>query len=200
MAAKKARSNRYSGLLSTRARGVSDQRPWRSLTALAVVIVALYATMFGVNATHPRLAIDLAGGTSAVFAAVLPHNRQRRSAGDMGQAVAIMQERVNGYGVSEATVNKEGSDTIDVEIPGQYSQATVDSIGATAHLYFRPVLEEPARRRHADHRHGERHLVARPTRHRVRHEQRQGERQHLRVGGFHRQREGHRAVRPVRDR
>jgi preprotein translocase subunit SecD len=58
----------------------------------------------------------------------------------MAQAVSIMQARVNGYGVSEATVTQEGSNTIDVEIPGQYAQATVDSIGATAHLYFRPVL------------------------------------------------------------
>ena len=143
MAAKKARSNRYSGLLSTRNRGVADQRPWRSLAALAVILVALYATMFGVHATHPRLAIDLAGGTSAVFTADMP-NGGTPTSGDMGQAVGIMQERVNGYGVSEATVTQEGSNTIDVEIPGQYSQTTVDAIGATAHLYFRPVLTETA--------------------------------------------------------
>ncbi|HET9170808.1 MAG TPA: protein translocase subunit SecD [Actinospica sp.] len=139
MAAKKARSNRYSGLLSTKSRGVADQRPWRPLAALAVILVALYATMFGVHATHPRLAIDLAGGTSAVFTADMP-NGGTPSASDMGQAVSIMQERVNGYGVSEATVTQEGANTIDVEIPGQYSQSTVDSIGATAHLYFRPVV------------------------------------------------------------
>ena len=142
MAAKKARGNRYSGLLSTKSRGVADQRPWRWLALLGVALVALYATMFGVNATHPRLAIDLAGGTSAVFTADLPHGTP--SAADMGQAVNIMQARVNGYGVSEATVTQEGSNTIDVEIPGQYSQTTVDSIGATAHLYFRPVLTESA--------------------------------------------------------
>jgi preprotein translocase subunit SecD len=143
VAAKKARSNKYSGLLSTRSRGVASQRPWRSLAALAVLLVALYATMFGVHATHPRLAIDLAGGTSAVFTADMP-NGGAPSGADMGQAVGIMQERVNGYGVSEATVTQEGSNTIDVEIPGQYSQATVDAIGATAHLYFRPVLTEAA--------------------------------------------------------
>ena len=143
MAAKKARSNKYSGLLSTRSRGVASQRPWRSLAALAVLLVALYATMFGVHATHPRLAIDLAGGTSAVFTADMP-NGGTPSGADMGQAVGIMQNRVNGYGVSEATVTQEGPNTIDVEIPGQYSQTTVDAIGATAHLYFRPVLTEAA--------------------------------------------------------
>jgi preprotein translocase subunit SecD len=139
VAAKKARSKKYSGLLSTRARGAADNRPWRPLAALGVVLVALYATMLGVHATHPRLAIDLAGGTSAVFTAEMPKGGAPSSS-EMDQAVAIMQERVNGYGVSEATVNKEGTDTIDVEIPGQYSQDTVNSIGATAHLYFRPVL------------------------------------------------------------
>ena len=143
MAAKKARGNKYSGLLSTRSRGAANQRPWRSLAALAVLLVALYATMFGVNATHPRLAIDLAGGTSAVFTAALPHNAVP-SSGDMAQAVSIMQERVNGYGVSEATVTQEGNNTIDVEIPGQYSQTTVNAIGATAQLYFRPVVTETA--------------------------------------------------------
>jgi preprotein translocase subunit SecD len=139
VAAKKARSNKYSGLLSSKGRGVADQRPWRPLAALAVILVALYATMFGVHATHPRLAIDLAGGTSAVFTAETEKGTAP-SSGDMTQAVSIMQERVNGYGVSEATVTQQGSNTIDVEIPGQYSQATVDSIGATAHLYFRPVV------------------------------------------------------------
>jgi preprotein translocase subunit SecD len=143
VAAKKARGNKYSGLLTTRSRGAANQRPWRSLAALAVLLVALYATMFGVHATHPRLAIDLAGGTSAVFTADMP-NGGTPSGADMGQAVGIMQERVNGYGVSEATVTQEGSNTIDVEIPGQYSQTTVDAIGATAHLYFRPVLTEAA--------------------------------------------------------
>jgi len=140
VAAKKARGNRYSGLLSTRSRGVADSRPWRPLAALAVLVVALYGTMFGVHATHPRLAIDLAGGTSAVFTAQMPDGKGTPTASDMNQAVAIMQERVNGYGVSEATVTPEGGNTIDVEIPGQYSQSTVNAIGATAHLYFRPVL------------------------------------------------------------
>jgi preprotein translocase subunit SecD len=122
---------------------VADQRSWRPLAALAVILVALYATMFGVHATHPRLAIDLAGGTSAVFAADMP-NGGTPTTSDMAQAVSIMQERVNGYGVSEATVTQEGANTIDVEIPGQYSQSTVDSIGATAKLYFRPVLTSAA--------------------------------------------------------
>ncbi|HEX4788053.1 MAG TPA: protein translocase subunit SecD [Actinospica sp.] len=143
MAANKARSNKYSGLLSSRGRGAAAQRPWRPLAVLGVLLVALYATMFGVHATHPRLAIDLAGGTSAVFAAEMP-NGGTPSAADMAQAVSIMQNRVNGYGVSEATVTPEGGNTIDVEIPGQYSQATVNSIGATAHLYFREVLTEQA--------------------------------------------------------
>lgn len=143
MAANKARSNKYSGLLSSRSRGATDRRPWRPLAVLGVALVALYATMFGVHATHPRLAIDLAGGTSAVFTAEMPGGGTP-SAADMAQAVSIMQERVNGYGVSEATVTPEGGRTIDVEIPGQYSQDTVNSIGATAHLYFRPVLTEQA--------------------------------------------------------
>jgi preprotein translocase subunit SecD len=114
------------------------------LALLGVILVALYATMAGGNWTHPRLAIDLAGGTSAIFTAQMPGGHGTPSAADMNQAVSIMQERVNGYGVSEASVTPEGGNTIDVEIPGSSSQATVNAIGATAHLYFRPVLTEAA--------------------------------------------------------
>jgi preprotein translocase subunit SecD len=111
---------------------------------LAVVIVALYATMFGTGTQTPRLAIDLAGGTSAVYSASPAPGTTTIPAGALGTAVTIMQERVNAFGVSEAQVSQQGSNTIQVEIPGKNSQDLVNQIGQVALLYFRPVLESAA--------------------------------------------------------
>ncbi|MBS2965209.1 protein translocase subunit SecD [Actinocrinis puniceicyclus] len=126
------------------ANGGAGQGPWRPLALLAVVLVALYATMFGTGNTKPRLAIDLAGGTSAVFAASPAPGSTSIPPGAMGTAVSIMNERVNAFGVSEAQVSQQGSNTIQVEIPGHNSQTLIDQVGKMALLYFRPVIQEAA--------------------------------------------------------
>ncbi len=143
MAARKSRSGKRPG-----ARGWvtgAGQGPWRPLAFLALVVVALYASMFGTGNTKPHLAIDLAGGTSAVYSASPAPGSTTGITGEaMGTAVSIMNERVNAFGVSEAQVSQQGSNTIQVEIPGHNSQALVNQIGQTALLYFRPVLQEAA--------------------------------------------------------
>jgi len=111
---------------------------------LAVLVVALYATMFGTGNTKPHLAIDLAGGTSAVFTASPAPGSNSIPPGAMGTAVTIMSERVNAFGVSEAQVSQQGSNTIQVEIPGHNSQTLVDQVGKMALLYFRPVIQSAA--------------------------------------------------------
>ncbi|HXR69833.1 protein translocase subunit SecD [Actinocrinis sp.] len=111
---------------------------------MAVLVVALYATMFGTGNTKPHLAIDLAGGTSAVFTASPAPGSNSIPPGAMGTAVTIMSERVNAFGVSEAQVSQQGSNTIQVEIPGHNSQTLVDQVGKMALLYFRPVIQSAA--------------------------------------------------------
>jgi preprotein translocase subunit SecD len=54
-----------------------------------------------------------------------------------------VRDRVNGQGVSEASVTKQGSgsgSTIVVEVPGQNEQDLFSKIGKTAKLGFRPLL------------------------------------------------------------
>lgn len=143
VAARKTRSGRRSGARGWVAGG-AGQGPWRPLAFLAVLVVALYATMFGTGNTKPHLAIDLAGGTSAVFTASPAKGTNGIPAGAMGTAVSIMSERVNAFGVSEAQVSQQGSNTIQVEIPGHNSQGVVDQVGKTALLYFRPVIQSAA--------------------------------------------------------
>jgi preprotein translocase subunit SecD len=59
----------------------------------------------------------------------------------MDQAVAIIRQRVNGFGVSEAQVTTLGNDHIVVSVPGQNNNRIVEQVGQTALLRFRPVLQ-----------------------------------------------------------
>ncbi|MER5639885.1 protein translocase subunit SecD [Kitasatospora sp. NPDC002227] len=96
--------------------------------------------MFGTGHTTPRLGIDLAGGTSITLTAK-SDDPAAVTKTNMDTAVAIIQKRVNGMGVSEAEVQTQGSNTIIVNIPnGGDKQQAIDQVGATAKLFFRPVL------------------------------------------------------------
>lgn len=125
-----------------RSRGGAGRLPW-PLAVLAVLIVALYTTMAAIGTWTPRLAVDLAGGVSAIYTAKPATGQKTISQGDMGEAVAIFQDRVDGFGVSEASVTQQGAGTIQVEVPGSTKDAEkqLQLIGQTAKLYFRPVLE-----------------------------------------------------------
>jgi preprotein translocase subunit SecD len=111
----------------------SVPRPGRALAALAVLLVLVAVVMIVGHAIHPRLAIDLAGGTSVTLVA----KPGTGSAGEitpeaMNQAVGIIRQRVNSTGVTEAEVAVRGGDQIVVTVPGQHNQHLVDLIGQTA--------------------------------------------------------------------
>ncbi|HUR74852.1 MAG TPA: protein translocase subunit SecD, partial [Sporichthya sp.] len=89
--------------MSTSKGVVRSGNPLRSLALTLALLVGALATMFGVDAMHPRLAIDLAGGTSVTLTAKpLPGTQGALTSDAMAQAVAIIRQRVNGFGVSEA--------------------------------------------------------------------------------------------------
>ncbi|MBF9068652.1 protein translocase subunit SecD [Streptacidiphilus sp. NEAU-YB345] len=99
--------------------------------------------MFGTGNTKPRLGIDLAGGTSVTLQAYAPGDPQAVNPANMNVAAQIMQERVNGTGVTEATVQVQGTDEILVNAPkGTSSTQLADELSTTAKLFFRPVLAE----------------------------------------------------------
>jgi preprotein translocase subunit SecD len=114
------------------------------LIFLLVLLVAGVATMFGTDTKKPRLAIDLDGGTSVTLTARAVPNDDgtvgKVTAQAMKQAVAIIRQRVNGFGVSEAQVTTLGSDNIVVAVPGQQKDVA-EKVGQTALLRFRPVIE-----------------------------------------------------------
>ena len=71
----------------------------------------------------------------------LPDQGQYVSQSELDETVNILNNRVNGLGVSGAEVQRAGNNQISVSIPGVKDAAQVlTDIGKTAQLYFRPVV------------------------------------------------------------
>ncbi|MDN3358031.1 protein translocase subunit SecD [Actinomadura sp. DC4] len=110
------------------------------LLTLLVIAVALVGLMFWQGQKTPKLALDLAGGTTVTLTAEPTKAGAKIGDSEMSQAINIMRERVNSLGVSEAEVTKQGSNVIIVQVPGQGQERVVKLIGTTAKLEFRQVM------------------------------------------------------------
>ncbi len=117
----------------------AQKRQHRNLVASVLVVVVLSLGSFGAVFAakwSPRLGLDLAGGLAVVYQTehVVP-------TAQLDEAVTILNNRVNGLGVSGAQVATTGDNQISVSIPGVKNAAQVlAAIGQTAQMYFRPVL------------------------------------------------------------
>ncbi|MFY9782877.1 MAG: protein translocase subunit SecD, partial [Acidimicrobiales bacterium] len=116
-----------------------------SRRSLIVSLVLVVAIAFGSLAATlslgwgPKLGLDLAGGLSVVYKPTT-----HASTADMQEVVTILTNRVDGLGVSGATVNLQGKDVV-VSVPGvTHARAVLKAVGQTAQLLFRPVLCEAA--------------------------------------------------------
>ena len=85
------------------------------------------------SASDINLGLDLAGGVSITYQVVGDENP---SATDMSDTIAKLQKRVEGYS-TEAIVYQEGSDRINIEIPGvSDANAILQELGRPGTLYF----------------------------------------------------------------
>jgi len=82
------------------------------------VIIALVGLMFWQGQKTPKLALDLAGGTTVTLTAEPSKPGAKIGDAEMSQAISIMRERVNGLGVSEPVIQVRGSNQIVVELAG----------------------------------------------------------------------------------
>ena len=116
----------------------AQARRQRSLViSLAIVVAIAVGSLAGVVAARwsPRLGLDLAGGLSVVYK---PAHKVSQT--DLNQTVSILSNRVNGLGVSGATVGTQGGDIL-VQVPGiKNGHKILQTLGETAQLYFRPAL------------------------------------------------------------
>jgi preprotein translocase subunit SecD len=94
----------------------------------------------GNNTLGMRLGLDLSGGTRLVYQGNLSQIGNESAAAAMQGAIAIITKRVDAYGVSEATIQKMGSDEIVVQLPGVRDvDAAIALIGTTAQLEFKEM-------------------------------------------------------------
>jgi preprotein translocase subunit SecD len=114
---------------------------------LGLIFVVLYLfAFFGAGASgsiserlHPKLGLDLVGGTQATYVASL-QNGQPPSAQSMEQSRQIIESRVNALGVSEAEVVVEGNRNIVVSVAGETADE-LKNVGQAAQMRFRKVLK-----------------------------------------------------------
>lgn len=98
------------------------------ILAIAVAVVALIP----VYQSHANLGLDLQGGVLIRLEA--PEGTSNE---DMLGAISIINNRINGLGVSEPDVRLEGSNRIAVELPGvKDPEEAVRTIGTTAKMSF----------------------------------------------------------------
>ena len=89
------------------------------------------------------LGLDLSSGTEVVLQADT-HDGKPPAGGEMQQAISVLQSRVNGSGISGAQVQQQGSDMVNVTVPGQPTADLVSLLTHTAQMSVRPVyLEAP---------------------------------------------------------
>ena len=115
----------------------------KAIVILLVMVIALlgvgYIDIWGVNAdgsgsaSDIKLGLDLAGGVSITYQVV---GDEEPSATDMSDTVAKLQKRVYNYS-TEAIVYQEGTDRINIEIPGvSDANAILQELGKPGSLYF----------------------------------------------------------------
>ena len=103
------------------------------ILTIAIAFGSLVATLS--LGWGPKLGLDLAGGLSVVYT---PATHATNA--DMQEVVTILNNRVNGLGVSGAAVNLQGKNVV-VSVPGVTdARRVLKLVGETAQLLFRPVL------------------------------------------------------------
>ena len=118
-------------------------RPGRSLFIFLASIAGLLVWAFWPGANHaPKLGLDLRGGTQVILSPQVAAG-ETLSQDQLNQTVAIIRQRVDGFGVAESEVSIQGTGNgakIIVTIPGETSRTVVDQLKTTAQLNFRPVI------------------------------------------------------------
>jgi len=90
-----------------------------------------------------RKGLDLQGGVHIVLEVEQPPAEEKSMSDVTQRALEIIRNRVDGLGVSEPVIQKEGTNRIIVDLPGvKDTQRAVEIIGKTALLEFRLVEED----------------------------------------------------------
>lgn len=136
------REEQHAGTTRTRSKSRAQLRDAeamrRHISALVVTAVICVCAVVVFWPLQDKIVqgLDIQGGVSVILSASKSDGSQVTS-DEMDAATKIVQSRVNALGVSEATVQQQGTNAILVQIPGaQNSEEAVSTIGQTGHLEF----------------------------------------------------------------
>ncbi|MDY5784575.1 protein translocase subunit SecD [Corynebacterium sp.] len=120
--------------------GAKRTWPAKALALFACIVALVYGLVFftGDRSATPKLGIDLQGGTRVTL---VPQGAEPTRE-QLEDARNIIENRVNGMGVSGASVVVDGN-TLVITAAGD-DTSEVRNLGQTSQLAFRPVLDPPA--------------------------------------------------------
>ena len=113
------------------------------LLSLAFIVLLAVGGLTAVFVTdsEPLLGLDLQGGASVVLA---PAEGAKASNETLDQAIEIIRQRIDGVGVAEPDITRQGSNIV-IQLPGvKDTDRVLALVGQTAQLRFRPVLNQVA--------------------------------------------------------
>ncbi|MGZ5398494.1 MAG: protein translocase subunit SecD [Nocardioides sp.] len=109
-------------------------RPSRTLLGFFIGLAVAYGLVALAGTWTPTLGLDLQGGTRITLIA-----EGEPSEDNLVEAAQIIDQRVNGSGVSEAEVTTQGDQFVVVEVPGETQRDLVATVERQAQLRFRVV-------------------------------------------------------------
>jgi preprotein translocase subunit SecD len=110
-------------------------RPGRHVLVFFVGLAIAFGLVALAGSWTPKLGLDLQGGTRITLVATGDDITEA----NLNEAASIIDDRVNGSGVSEAEVTTQGNRFVVVEIPGESRRDLVDTVKRQAQLRFRVV-------------------------------------------------------------
>ncbi len=110
------------------------RRPSRTLLGFFIGLALAYGLVALTGTWTPTLGLDLQGGTRITLIA-----EGSPSEDNLVEASQIIDQRVNGSGVSEAEVTTQGNRFVVVEIPGESPRDLRETVERQAQLRFRVV-------------------------------------------------------------
>jgi len=111
------------------------RKNWVVMLCMVVLVgISLYFIIPPSTKTH--LGLDLQGGLEIVYQAKTADGKVPSST-QLDQTISILDRRVNGLGVTESAIQKQGTDQVSVSLPGvKDPQQALKIIGKTAQLEF----------------------------------------------------------------
>ncbi len=93
-------------------------------------------TIGGFEREEMRLGLDLQGGTRLLLRAVVPDDFDGELDDALDGTITVLRRRIDGAGVAEAEITRQGSQDISVQLPGLSTEEARSLLGRTALLRF----------------------------------------------------------------